>query len=41
MLGVEIVGTGDRIVVRHVDSDIEKMVDAYLEEDEAPLKATV
>ncbi len=41
VLGVEIVGTGDRIVVRHVDSDIEKMVDAYLEEDEAPLKATV
>ena len=32
-LGVEIVQTGDQIVVRHVDSEVEKMVDAYLEDE--------
>ena len=32
-LGVEIVQTGDQIVVRHVDSEVEKLVDAYLEDE--------
>lgn len=32
-LGVEIVQTGSKIIVRHVDSEIEKMIDAYMDDE--------